>query len=259
MNVCVKIGGSLAVNEELLEDFCKAVAQLQDSRVELTIVHGGGKDINENLSLLQESPQFINGLRVTDANVLKMVEMTLSGYVNKKIVRLIQKHGGDAVGISGCDGQLIVAQKTPNEGGVDLGFVGQAEKVNPHLAQVLMSKGYVPVVSPISSSLDGQAWNLNADTAAAAVAESLQVQKLIFISDVAGVLKNGEVISQLDENKISALIAEGVIQGGMIPKVKSCLDSIAAGISEVHICGWVNAETFVAQVLEGKQYGTIIS
>lgn len=255
--IIIKFGGSLAQNNDALNELTKAVSELVKEGHQVALVHGGGKDINENLSLLKEEVKFINGLRVTDAPVLKMVEMTLSGYVNKMLVRLFIIHGAKAVGISGVDGMLFEAKKIDNED--DLGFVGDIINVNNSLIETLWNDSYIPVVSPISVSADGQSWNINADNAASALAVALKADQLVFVSDVPGVLNDGKVIPALDEAKIEELIASEVISGGMIPKTRSSLESIKAGVKSIHIVGWSNSENFMNQLLGQANHGTIIS
>ena len=256
-SILIKIGGSLAIDLEKLKAFTTAIAELVNRGYKISVVHGGGKEINENLELLKEKPKFIDGLRVTDANVLNMVEMTLSAQVNKKLVRLLQLQNVNAVGISGSDGSLIKASKKVQE--VDLGYVGSPTLVNPKVLTTLWEGGFVPVVSPISTSEEGQPFNVNADHAASAIANELSVDRLVFLSDVPGVLQGGEVINHLNKEKINDLIESQVIQGGMIPKVNSCLDSLSKGIKEVHIAGWASKEQFVSQVIGEENSGTIIS
>jgi acetylglutamate kinase len=255
--ILIKIGGSLTVHEESLKTFCEAIAELHQNGTPIILVHGGGKDINANLKLLEEAPAFVDGLRVTDGKVLDMVEMTLSGHVNKKLVRLIQNYGVQAVGISGCDAKTIMAEKKNTN--VDLGFVGVPVASDPHLIELLVNSNYIPIVSPISADEYGQSYNINADEAASAIAVSLQVEKLLFISDVPGVMQNGQVLPSLNKIKIQELIKNEVIVGGMIPKVNSCLAGLEQGIGEVHILGWNSKEQFINHLTHGTINGTIIS
>lgn len=255
--VVVKIGGSLAIDEAKLLDFTRAIATLPARDCLVAVVHGGGKDINENIALLSEEPRFIEGLRVTTPGIMKMVEMTLSGHVNKKLVRMLGNCGMDAVGISGVDGKLFEAQK--REGRVDLGLVGNIEKVNPKIVEDLWKTGWTPVVSPISMG-NGIAWNVNADTAASELAVALKADQFLLVSDVPGVLdKEKNVIPNLDEAKVKTLIEDGTISGGMIPKVQESLRAIHRGLGEIHILGWKDAETFLKQIHGDLNYGTILA
>ncbi len=253
--IVVKIGGSLAVDEGKLAEFVSAVATLPDS-LRIVIVHGGGKDINENIALLKEEPNFIDGLRVTTPSIMKMVEMTLSGHVNKKLVRMLNALGKPAVGISGVDAKLFEAVKL--QGKQDLGQVGDIHVVNPALVQDLVKLGYLPVVSPISYGAEAS-FNVNADTAASELAVALKADQFVLISDVPGVLDaQKQVISELDSPTVDALVAEGVISGGMIPKVRASLDSIRRGLGSITILGWKDTHHFIQQLQGTINYGTVL-
>ena len=254
--VVVKIGGSLAIDEAKLADFVSAVSALPGSGCQVAVVHGGGKDINENIALLKEQPTFIDGLRVTTPGIMKMVEMTLSGHVNKKLVRMLLTNGCNAIGISGVDGNLFKVEK--KQGKVDLGLVGEIKQVNPKIIQDLFSAGWTPVVSPISIG-DGQSWNVNADTAASELAVALEADQFVLVSDVPGVMdENKNVIPELSEADAEKLIEAGVISGGMIPKVRESFKSIRRGLKSIHIVGWKDAEHFGKQINGDLNYGTIL-
>ncbi len=256
--ILIKIGGSFAADTIKLAELASAIHVLVNKSYRVVLVHGGGKDINENLKLLDEVPEFVSGLRVTDESVLKMVEMTLCGTMNKRLVRLLQVSGCKVVGISGQDGELLIAQKKLKEGH-DIGFVGEITDVNTQLIDDLLAKKWLPVVSPLSVDQEGNAYNVNADEAASALARALNVDQLLFISDVAGVLNRDEIISYLNEGEIDELVDSKVIQGGMIPKVESCLECVNSGIGRVHILGWKDAESLESQIMGKINYGTIIS
>jgi acetylglutamate kinase len=253
----IKIGGSVAVDQDCLEGLALAISELKNENINIILVHGGGKDINENLSLLKEKPLFRDGLRVTEPTTLKMVEMTLSGHVNKLLVRLLLSKGCNAVGISGVDGGLFKAVKKTKP--VDLGLVGDIEVVNTKLIEHLSESGWTPVVSPISLSSDFESLNVNADNAASALGVALKAHQLLFISDVPGVMKEGDVIPTLNAIQIKDLQMQGIISGGMIPKTDSALELIKSGLKSVHIIGWKDKESLKAQILEQHNYGTIIS
>lgn len=255
MRIVVKIGGSLAVDDAKLADFVAAAAKLPALGLDFALVHGGGREINRNVALLDEKPTFIEGLRVTTPGIMKMVEMTLSGSVNKRLVRLFLENGCPAAGISGVDGELMSVVK--RGGNYDLGLVGEVQKVNTKLVETLWAGGFVPVVSPISYG-DGLSWNVNADTAAAELASALKADKFLLVSDVPGVLKAGEVLPELGEEEAERLIACGVISDGMIPKVRESFRSIRKGIREIHIVGWSGREQFEEQVKGVKNAGTIL-
>ncbi|MDR1760377.1 MAG: acetylglutamate kinase [Fibrobacter sp.] len=255
--VVVKIGGSLAIDEDKLFEFVSALSRLPGGDFRIALVHGGGKDINENLALLSEKPQFIDGLRVTTASIMNMVEMTLSGHVNKKLVRMLMQKKCPAIGISGVDGGLFHAKK--HEGAVDLGFVGDIDAVNPKIVEDLWNADWTPVVSPISLG-DSFSWNVNADVAASELAVALKADQFVLVSDVPGVMdREKQVIPELSEAKTEELIQAGVITGGMIPKVRSSLNSIKRGLKAIHIVGWKDEEHFYKQILGEVNYGTILN
>jgi len=253
--IVVKIGGSLAVDEAKLLNFAVAAADIsKDFR--MVIVHGGGKDINANLALLNEEPKFINGLRVTTPAAMDMVEMTLSGRVNKKLVRMLLANNAIVAGISGVDARLLEAKPMLGKG--DLGAVGDIVKVNTQILEALFCAEITPVISPVSYG-GGNAWNVNADTAASEIAVALKADCFVLISDISGVLdENKKVIPSLNKELANDLIQSGVISGGMIPKVQGALESIARGLKSIHIVGWEGAEAFKKQIAGNGNTGTII-
>lgn len=258
--VVVKIGGSLMESPEALRGLTKALAGLWLGGMPLVLAHGGGKDINRNLAWLGEEPRFKDGLRVTSEAAMEVVEMTLSGAVNKRLVSLLQFAGARACGVSGVDGSTLVCRPLDP----DLGRVGTIAQVHPALVEALLKDRFLPVLSSVSADSVGQHYNVNADDAAAALATGMKAEKLIFVSDVPGVLdgppnKGGKILPRLDRDTAERLIAEGVIAGGMIPKVRSCLSAVEAGVGEVHICGYADAATLEAQVTGAKNTGTIVS
>lgn len=242
-------------DEAALAGLCAALAGLRKAGAPLVLVHGGGKDINRNLAWLNEEPVFKDGLRVTGAAALKVVEMTLSGYVNKKLVGLLNRGGASAAGISGVDGPTLLCEPISAE----LGQVGRVVGVRPGLVAALLAAGFLPVVSPISVDGAQAHYNVNADDAASALAAGLKAAKLIFVSDVEGVRgADGARIPALDGPAIEALIRDGVASGGMIPKLRSCLAAVGQGIGQVEICKWTGPEAFAAQVDGSVNSGTII-
>ena len=253
--IVVKIGGSMAEDRKCLEELASDIATLVASGTRVALVHGGGKDINRNLQWLGQEPRFVDGLRVTDAAAMDMVEMTLSGRVNKLLVRLLVAAGAQPCGISGVDGATFVATPLREDGA--LGQVGKVTSVKTDLVKALWGSGFVPVVSPVSLGPDGQSWNVNADDAAAALASALVADRLVFVSDVPGVLDaNKERIASLDKAGIEELIATGVANGGMIPKLRGCLETVAAGVAGVAISGWSGAGS-LGRIL-AEQSGTLI-
>jgi acetylglutamate kinase len=253
--IVVKIGGSLAVDESKLLDFAAVAAEVS-KKFRLVIVHGGGKDINANLALLNEEPKFINGLRVTTPAIMDMVEMTLSGKVNKKLVRMLLLNNANAAGISGVDARFLEAK--PLQGKGDLGAVGDIFKVNTQILEAFFSANITPVISPVSYG-DGVSYNVNADTAASEIAITLKADCFVLISDISGVLdENKKIIPYLSKELANNLIESGVISNGMIPKIQGALDSIEKGLKSIHIIGWEGAESFKKQISGVANSGTII-
>jgi acetylglutamate kinase len=251
----VKIGGSMAEDRKCLEELASDLAELVMSGVRVALVHGGGKDINRNLLWLGQEPKFVDGLRYTDAAAMDMVEMTLSGRVNKLLVRLLLSAGAKPCGISGVDAGLFQATPLREDGA--LGQVGKVTGVETEIVNTLWAGGFVPVVSPVSLGPDGQSWNVNADDAAAALASALVADRLVFVSDVPGVLDaNKNRIAHLDPAAIEELISSGVANGGMIPKLRGCVQTVASGVAGVVISGWTGAGS-LGRILDGKS-GTII-
>ncbi len=251
----IKIGGSMMDNPLELASLAECLAALKRSGRSLILAHGGGKEISRNLELLQESAQFIDGLRFTSERALAMVEMTLSASVNKNLVRLLNKHLAQAVGISGVDGPTLICRAL----GERWGRVGEIESVDSNLVLQLLQGGFLPVLSPLSVDKQQNAFNVNADEAAQALAVALQVKRLIFISDVDGVKNSqGETYKSLRSNEAKALIDIGIATGGMVPKLKSCLSALGQGVTAVHICAWKNMQALEAHLLGEPKDGTII-
>jgi acetylglutamate kinase len=226
--VVVKCGGSIL--EKLSDMFFTGLQELH-KKYDLVIVHGGGPEIDSMLKLLEIPVQKQNGLRVTTKEVLDVVQMKLCGTVNKNMVARCSKAGLSAIGLAGCDGQLLQAKSIAQE----LGYVGEVAGVNEVLIKNLLSQQLIPVISPVGIDADGQLYNINGETAAAAVASALQAKHLLFVTDVPGVLYNGELICEADEAYLLNLIADGVIIGGMIPKVEAALSSLQGEVEQVVI------------------------
>ena len=240
---------------EALRGVARALAPLWSGGVPLVLVHGGGKDINRNLQWLGEEPKFKDGLRITSEDALLIVEMTLSGSVNKRLVSLLQAEGARACGISGVDGSTFICLPLDPE----LGRVGTVSKVRPALVEALLHDRFLPVVSPISADTAGAHYNVNADDAASALAVALKAERLVYVSDVPGVMDvEKKNVSQLNRTMAESLIKSNVIAGGMIPKVRSCLSAVEAGVGEVHICGFSTSEALEAQISGASNSGTIV-
>lgn len=254
----MKCGGSTLA--ELPSSFFEDLAKLQQQGVQPVIVHGGGPAISDNLTKLGIETEFVNGLRYTSEEVLDVVEMTLSGSINKKIVRLIQQAGGKSLGLSGVDGQLLTAK--PVSAHAEVGLVGDVESVNEVLIQGIANLGYIPVIAPVGVDASGGRYNINADTAAGAVASALGVKQMIVVTDVPGILKNvnGEkrVLSTVTVQQIEDMIDTGEIYGGMIPKVRAAISCISGQVKQVVIVDG-SVPNILGKVLSGENIGTTIT
>ncbi|WNC61131.1 acetylglutamate kinase [Thermosynechococcus sp. QS41] len=232
----VKYGGAAMKEEQLKDSVIRDIVFLSYVGIRPVVVHGGGPEINAWLTKLNIEPQFKNGLRVTDAATMDVVEMVLVGRVNKEIVTLINQAGGKAVGLCGKDGNLIRARAQGEE---SIGFVGEVQGVDTRVITALVEKGYIPVISSVAADDTGQAYNINADTVAGEIAAALGAEKLILLTDTAGILRDyrdpSTLIYRLDIAEARQLIKEGVVSGGMIPKVTCCVRSLAQGVKAAHI------------------------
>jgi len=255
--ICIKIGGSTVDAEGLLRELGASIAALP-ADVFPIIVHGGGKDIARQLKLLNREFTFIEGMRVTDAEMVKVVQMVLSGDVNKKIVNALLVEGVRAFGFSGVDASLFTASKMLISS-QDIGFVGTIDAVDTSLIDVCRSAKLIPVISPVSRDASGCIYNVNADLAASELAMAIKADDLIFISDVPGVLIDDTVRREIATSEIEDLIAKGYITGGMVPKLRSAADAVHRGVSRVHICGWNDSSTLVNELSRGDFSGTVIS
>lgn len=225
--VVIKLGGHAMGSDEAMDEFARDVALMRQVGVNPVVVHGGGPMINDMLGRLNIKSDFKNGKRVTDAATMEVVEMVLSGLVNSRIVQAISEQGGRAVGLSGKDSGLIICEPEDPE----LGLVGKPVKIDPRILRDLAEKDIIPVIAPLGMGTDGETFNINGDTAAGAIAAALQADRLLLLTDVAGV-KNaeGEVLTELSASQIDAMIADGSIAGGMIPKTQTALDALAGGV-----------------------------
>ena len=256
----IKYGGSAMVDEDIKQLLIKDIILFKLLGIEIVIVHGGGPFIKESLKKLNKSTSFIDGLRVTDKETMEIVEMVLSGKVNKEITNSIQKHGVPSVGISGKDGNIIKARKKEIENG-DLGFVGEIASVDTKLIKVLLGNGYIPVISPVGKDENGETYNINADYAAVEIASSLKAQKLIFITDVKGVMKDtndeDSLISLMNLADAKENIDKDVIWGGMIPKVECCIKAVENGTKQVHIIDGRMKHSMILEMFTQEGIGTM--
>jgi acetylglutamate kinase len=230
----VKYGGSAMTSKKLSASFARDICILRSHGIKVLIVHGGGKDITETSDRLKVPVKFVNGLRFTDKQTMNIVQMVLIGTINKAIVTSINKLNGKAVGISGIDCNLLVVRKLLMEG-VDLGFVGEVCDINIEFIEMLLANDYIPVIAPIGVDENQQTYNINADDAASSLASSMRAEKLIYLSDIGGVLDNEKVIPRINYRKAEKLIERKIVINGMIPKVMSALRSLHSGVGTVHI------------------------
>lgn len=234
--VLVKYGGAAMEDERTRHLVCEEVAALHTLGIKVVVVHGGGKEISRMMERVGLIPHFIDGLRVTDPEAMKITEMVLSGTINSDLVSRITRLGAPALGLSGRDARLIEAKKLKGKNGEDLGQTGEVSSTNTAPIMAALAGSFVPVVSPVGETNTGEALNLNADYAAAALAGALHVSTCIFLTDVPGVKKNGEVQPSLSHSEIQHLISDGTISGGMIPKVQCALSALEAGCQRAVIC-----------------------
>ena len=244
-NVVIKYGGHAMVDERLKRSFALDIVLLKYIGINPVVVHGGGPQIGRTLERIGKKSEFCQGMRVTDAETMDVVEMVLVGKVNKEIVALVNHHGGQAVGLSGKDGRLIEASKLHlyrNQGEdkppelIDLGMVGEVKAVHPEIIEILEASRFIPIIAPVGVGEQGETYNINADLVAGSVAGALKASKLILLTDVAGVLDgDGNLISSMDVERTEDHIRTGVIKGGMLPKVRCALDALSAGVEKAHI------------------------
>ncbi|MGK5091394.1 acetylglutamate kinase [Deltaproteobacteria bacterium TL4] len=252
----IKYGGAAMIEESLKTNFAQDIVLLQSLGLLPVIVHGGGPEVSLAMERLGEKVSFINGLRVTSAENLKVAEMVLSGTVNKEIISHLNRFGGKAVGVSGKDGHLIEARKKEHKDGIDLGYVGEIKQTNPELIRVLLDAGFLPVISPIGMGENGNTYNVNADTVAAYIAAALNARKIIFMTDVNGILADGKLQSQLNASEVETMIENGVITGGMLPKAQALLHAIRNGVKSAHIINGTDPHSVIAELFTDKGTGT---
>lgn len=264
----IKYGGSAMVKEELKKSFATDIVLLHTVGINPIVVHGGGPQIGQVMEQLGMEPRFVEGLRVTDEETMNVVEMVLVGQVNKAIVANINSHGGQAVGLSGKDGGLIRARKLAltkpsDEPGppeiIDLGRVGEVEAINPEVLQAIEGPRFIPVVAPVGVGADGEALNINADHVASSLASALGAERLILLSDIEGILgSDGTLLSTLTRAESERLIAEGVINEGMVPKVRACFDALEGGVPKTHIIDGRTHHSLVLELFTDAGIGTEI-
>lgn len=264
--IVIKYGGAAMAKADLKESFAQDIVLLKYVGMNPVIVHGGGPEINKLLENLQIPTEFVHGHRVTDSESMGVVEMVLTGKVNKQIVSLIHSAGGTAVGLSGKDGRLALAQRTKVEIELegkkaeshDLGQVGKINRIDPSLIYTLQEKGFIPVISPVAESESGESLNINADTFAGELAGALQAEKLILLTDTEGILIDGKLVTGLNESKVQDYIRSGEISGGMIPKAQCCISALQKGVKRAHIIDGRVPHSVLIEILTDKGIGSLI-
>ena len=267
--IVIKYGGNAMVEEKLKESFAKDIILMKYIGLNPVVVHGGGPQIGRMLKAIGKESHFVQGMRVTDRETMDIVEMVLGGQVNKEIVNNINRHGGRAVGLTGKDGNLIVARKmemtqvnpdtlTPEI--IDIGHVGEVETVNPDIIDSLEQSNFIPVIAPIGVGLNGETYNINADLVAGRIAGALRAEKLILLTDVEGVKgKDEKLISTIDLDRVPDLINDGTITGGMIPKVNCCVDAVSEGVHKAHIIDGRMVHACLLEIFTDKGVGTAVA
>jgi acetylglutamate kinase len=266
--IVIKYGGHAMIDEELKNKFAQDVVMMKYIGINPVVVHGGGPQIGEHLKKFGKESKFIQGMRVTDAETMNIVEMVLVGTVNKEIVGLINRHGGNAVGLSGKDGNLIKAEKyylneekakhTPPEI-IDIGLVGKVKEINSQLIISLAQNNFIPVIAPTGIGDNGETYNINADVVAGEVAAALQAEKLLLLTDVAGVLgKDKKLINTMTNKEALKLIDNGTVEGGMFPKIKCCMKALKGGVRKAHIIDGRLKHAILLEMFTDKGIGTEI-
>ncbi len=267
--VVIKYGGNAMVDEALKESFARDVVLMKTVGINPVVVHGGGPQIGRLLERLGKESRFVEGMRVTDAETMDVVEMVLGGLVNKEIVNLINRHGGAAVGLTGKDGDLIRARKLQiareDDGSgnppeiIDIGHVGEVESIDVSVVEMLVKGNFIPVIAPIGVGEDGHSYNINADLVAGKVAEVLGAEKLILLTNTPGLLsKEGKLLTGLTTRRVDELIADGTIHGGMLPKIRCALEAVRGGVASAHIIDGRIKHAVMVELFTDEGVGTLI-
>jgi acetylglutamate kinase len=263
--IVVKYGGNAMTEEKLKRSFAHDVVLLKLVGLNPVVVHGGGPQIEQLLAKVGKKGEFVQGMRVTDEETMDIVEMVLAGQVNKEIVELINQAGGKAVGLTGQDAGLVRARKMMLESRetpgvrIDIGQVGEIEKIDPSIITTLTGNGFIPVIAPIGSGAAGETYNINADVVAGKVAEVLKAEKLVMMTNTVGVLdKNGNLLTGLTAKQIDALFADGTLSGGMLPKIASALDAAKGGVNSVHVIDGRVDHALLLEIMTDQGVGTMI-
>jgi len=262
--VVIKYGGAAMLDPSLRASTAQDVVLMRYVGMNPIVVHGGGPAINAMLKRLDIASRFTaGGLRVTDAATMEVVEMMLSGQVNKDIVNLMNQAGGEAVGLSGKDGKMLFARKVDTADGEDIGLVGQITSVDTKVVRAVCAAGMIPVIAPVATDREGRTWNVNADTAAGDIAAALEAEKLVFLTDTPGLLRDKDdpdsLIHRLHSRDVETLKKQGVISGGMAPKVDACLRALDAGVRRTHIIDGRTPHSLLLEIFTEKGLGTLVS
>ena len=256
--IVIKYGGNAMINDQLKEQVMEDIALLWLIGVKVVLVHGGGPEINELMGKLGKKPEFVDGLRVTDKETVDIVQMVLAGKVNKSLVTLLQMKGGHAVGVSGIDGGLIEAEIKDER----LGYVGRITKIRPQPVEALLEKNYIPVISTVAGDKNGNVYNINGDTAAAFIAGALGAERLLMMTDIAGILRDKDdpasLIPELTVSEAQELREQGIISGGMIPKVECCIEALREGVKNVTILDGRIPHSILMELLTDEGAGTMV-
>ncbi len=263
--IVIKYGGNAMVDENLKSSFARDIVLMKSVGMNPIVVHGGGPQIGDTLQKIGKQSEFIGGMRVTDSETMDVVEMVLGGLVNKEIVNLIHQHGGHAIGLTGKDGRLITAKKlkqniVKTSEIIDLGHVGKVDKIDTSVIELLLEGDFIPVIAPIGVGKDGFSYNINADLVAGSIAESLNAEKLILLTNTVGILdSNDNLLTGLNAKSVDQLISDGTIHGGMIPKIDCALSAVKNGVKSTHIIDGRVPHAVLLEVFTDSGVGTLIT
>ena len=257
--IVVKYGGNAMINEDLKSAVMSDLVLMQLVGINVVLVHGGGPEINAMLDAVGKESKFENGMRVTDKETIDIVQMVLAGKVNKSLVQLIESQGGNAIGFCGLDGRLLMAEKIVSS--ADLGYVGEIKEVNPAPIEMAMRDGYIPIISTIAGGYDGNVYNINADLAAAQIAAKLGAKKLILMTDIRGLLRDvndeDSLISVVNVSEVPMLKRDGIIKGGMIPKIDCCVEAVRNGVNRAHVIDGRLEHSILLELFSDEGIGTM--
>jgi acetylglutamate kinase len=263
--IVIKYGGNAMVDEHLKSSFARDIVLMKSVGMNPIVVHGGGPQIGKTLDKIGKDSEFIGGMRVTDSETMDVVEMVLGGLVNKEIVNLIHQHGGHSIGLTGKDGRLITAKKLkskiePTSEIIDLGHVGEVDQIDVSVIELLLEGDFIPVIAPIGVGNDGFSYNINADLVAGSIAEALKAEKLILLTNTPGLLdEKGELLTGLNAKKVNRLIKDGVVHGGMLPKIDCALSAVKNGVNRAHIIDGRVAHAVLLEIFTDTGVGTLIT